>query len=473
MASRLPSYVRNTSKATTAIQRIPFVDATQASPQKLRPIHIPLEAPGQISPRQPPWDQIPADAKGLVPIPPARVLARLPMASLLRSITIQAAMSRPILMNVATTMLRSNLKQLTGTAMFRYVLDKIFYAQFCAGRTEAQIKQTVRGLRALGYRGAILSYAREVDLSQTPNALESANLESIHQLQVAQWLEGTINTIKYAHRRDMIAIKYTGAGQRTVEMLEQGAQPDSTMANALDKICSYAREKGVRIMIDAEHYSQQKGIDSWTMDLMERFNKSGEVVIYNTYQMYLKESPATLAKHLKIAKERNFNLGVKLVRGAYINSDPRHVIFDTKAETDNAFDNAARMLATHHINDPSAPKIGVVLASHNKESMEMMRELRREQIQKGLPRADVVYAQLMGMADELSMSLTQSSTTDIDDDAHVFKYVVWGTTEECVMYLLRRAEENKDAVERSASSQKALWGELWGRLTPKFLKNLS
>lgn len=110
-----------------------------------------------------------------------------------------------------------------------------------------------------------------------------------------------------------------------------------------------------------------------------------------------------------MAQEGNFNLGVKLVRGAYIHSDPRHLIHDTKADTDKAYDDAALMLATQHIDNPTAPKIGLVLASHNKESMNKMRELRREQLRRGLPQADVAYAQLMGMADELSMSLTQKT----------------------------------------------------------------
>ncbi|KAK2808801.1 hypothetical protein FQN49_008680, partial [Arthroderma sp. PD_2] len=132
-------------------------------------------------------------------------------------------------------------------------------------------------------------------------------------------------------------------------------------------------------------------------------------------------------------------------------------------DTDNAFDEAARLLATQHIDDHSAPKISLVLASHNKESTSKIRALRQDQIRHGLPLADVIYSQLMGMADELSMSITQS-TTDVDEDAQVYKYVVWGSTEECVMYLLRRAEENRDAIERSSASQTALWQELRSRL---------
>jgi hypothetical protein len=131
---------------------------------------------------------------------------------------------------------------------------------------------------------------------------------------------------------------------------------------------------------------------------------------------YLKESESVLASHIEQARDGGFALGVKLVRGAYINSDPRHLIHDSKAATDNTFDNAAHMLATLHINDPSAPKIGLVLASHNKQSMEKMRALRKDQSRRRLPRADVVYAQLMGMADELSLSLAQ---TDVGFDCYL------------------------------------------------------
>lgn len=108
-----------------------------------------------------------------------------------------------------------------------------------------------------------------------------------------------------------------------------------------------------------------------------------------------------------MAEKEGFNLGVKLVRGAYINSDPRHLIHDTQEDTNNAYDDAAAKLATYHLrNAGQGPEIGLVLATHNKESIKKMRELRRQQFMKGEKMSEVVYAQLMGMADELSLSLT-------------------------------------------------------------------
>ncbi|KAM5433508.1 proline dehydrogenase [Microsporum ferrugineum] len=481
MASRVPAYIRTTAKAASAIRRVPITNAAQNASLKLRPIHIPTETPGPLAPR-PAWGAG-TDLPQTVPVagaaedvvglggavaghqqPQQRALDRLPNKDLLRSIAIQSAMSRPFLMDIASNLLKSNLKLITGNPVLSYLLDKVFYAQFCAGRNEAEVRQTVAGLKAMGYRGAILSYAKEVDTHHGSDQTGSpAEMEALHRTQVAQWLDGTLKTIQYSNSGDLVAIKYSGAGQGAVQLLEQGADVDPILGDALEQICARAKESNVRVCVDAEHYSQKKSIDAWTMDLMRRYNKDGETVIYNTYQMYLKDSPATLAMHLQRAKDEGFTLGVKLVRGAYINSDPRHVIFDTKEQTDNAFDEAARMLATQHIDDHSAPKISLVLASHNKESTSKIRALRQEQIRHGLPLADVIYSQLMGMADELSMSITQS-TSDVDEDAQVYKYVVWGSTEECVMYLLRRAEENRDAIERSNASQTALWHELRSRL---------
>ncbi|EGD95592.1 hypothetical protein TESG_03064 [Trichophyton tonsurans CBS 112818] len=483
MASRVPSYIRTTAKAASAIRRVPITNTAQnASSLKLRPIHIPTDNQGPLGSR-PAWGTGAEVPQTVVPVvgggssaaedvaghqipqqQPQRALDRLPNRDLLRSIAIQTAMSRPFLMDIASSLLKSNLKVITGNPVLNYLLDNIFYAQFCAGRNEAEVRQTVSGLKAMGYRGAILSYAKEVDTHHNIDQTGTpAEMEALHRKQVAQWLDGTLKTIQYSSSGDLIAIKYSGAGQGTVQLLEQGADIDPVLADALEQICVQTKQNNVRVCVDAEHYSQKKSIDAWTMDLMQRYNTDGETVIYNTYQMYLKDSPATLAMHLQRAKQEGFTLGVKLVRGAYINSDPRQVIFDTKEQTDNAFDEAAHMLATQHIEDHSAPKISLVLASHNKESTNKIRALRQDQIRHGLPLADVVYSQLMGMADELSMSITQS-TSEVDEDAQVYKYVVWGSTEECVMYLLRRAEENRDAIERSTASQTALWKELRSRI---------
>lgn len=176
-----------------------------------------------------------------------------------------------------------------------------------------------------------------------------------------------------------------------------------------------------------------------------------------------------MSQHLATAESRNFNFGAKIVRGAYLGSDPRDAIHDTKADTDAAFDAAAEKLATYHTANPRpAIKVSTVIGSHNATSIRKIRALRQHQASAGQPVAEVVFSQLMGMADELSLSLTEADPEAgfVKGDCGVYKYVTWGTMQECIMYLARRAEENRDAVACARDSRSLFWNELKRRWTP-------
>lgn len=198
---------------------------------------------------------------------------------------------------------------------------------------------------------------------------------------------------------------------------------------------------------------------------------------------YLKSSPEILCEHLEIARKDNFILGVKLVRGAYLQSDPRHLIHDSKEDTDTAYDDATRLLLT---GSPPSPqpgrrafftigmghqlgeaRVNLVLATHNKQSVETALALRR-QVPNSIT-TEIAYAQLLGMADELSFALlAEEPSSPPTEVVKVYKYAVWGTTQECVKYLVRRAEENKDAVTRSAENRQACAVEMRRRLMAGF-----
>jgi len=99
--------------------------------------------------------------------------------------------------------------------------------------------------------------------------------------------------------------------------------------------------------------------------------------------------------------------------------------------------------------------------------------VRDEQTLKGEEKTELVYGQLMGMADHVSCALIQKAqlvkeNTDdkasAGDEPQAFKYIVWGTVGECTKYLLRRAQENKDAVQRTVEGRKALSKELGRRM---------
>lgn len=251
------------------------------------------------------------------------------------------------------------------------------------------------------------------------------------------------------------------------------------MVEALAKACSRAVERKARIFVDAEQISVQRGIDTIALDLMRRFNVGGRgAVVYNTYQAYLKRTSETLSTHMEIAVEDGFVLGVKLVRGAYISSEPRHMINDTKEDTDQSYDLTVRGLLSQqyrHFGKADGkvfPDLELFLATHNKQSVLAANELQQNRAEKGLHLTKIQYGQLLGMADEVSFSLLQLADRERQEmkacDAapiEVYKCLSWGSLSDCLAYLLRRAVENRDAVSRTRSEFVALKSELWRRIT--------
>lgn len=253
--------------------------------------------------------------------------------------------------------------------------------------------------------------------------------------------------------------------------------PDQMMS-ALREICSRAIERKARIFIDAEQQSVQLGIDAVAIDLMRQFNTDDKAVVYNTYQAYLKSTPATILCHLDDAATQNYTLGIKLVRGAYINSEPRELINDTKPDTDASYNSITegiikRRFGSFGIGKKPFPSAELFLATHNKESALLANKLTKEQLSAGLPATKVQYGQLLGMADGVSCRLLQ-----LGDDGsgviqpmapEVFKCLSWGKLGDCLSYLLRRAIENRDAVGRTKEEYLQIRQEVARRVKRSFV----
>lgn len=239
---------------------------------------------------------------------------------------------------------------------------------------------------------------------------------------------------------------------------------------ALEDVCQEAFKRKASILVDAEQQFVQPGIDDIALDLMRKYNKADKATVYNTYQAYLKCTPDVLLGHMRHAREENFTLGVKLVRGAYINSEPRHLINDTKQDTDNSYNSIAQSLLERRYKDlaetssPGFPRVDLFLATHNKESALKAYELQRRRAETGLPLTKIQCGQLLGMADDVSCTLLQIGESGESTTApEVYKCLSWGTLGDCVSYLLRRAVENRDAVSRTKVEYLALRKEVWRR----------
>ncbi|KAI8266573.1 putative proline dehydrogenase [Colletotrichum sp. SAR 10_98] len=406
-------------------------------------------------------------------------LSVLPLYMIIRSLLTTTISSSPILLPPSLWVM-SVLANTTNpilnpdkNSLLRFFLKHTFYAQFCAGEDPVEVKQTIKKLKDIGFTGVILGYAREVVLDdvQTKDLAscgEGEMAEECIRNEIIPWAEGTLETVRLAQRGDFVALKFTGAGRQALYSLAERLPPSAALADSIDSICSLASERGVRLLFDAEQTALQPGIDIWTVEYMRKYNASpGNAVIYGTYQAYLKSTSQTLRRHLMIARGGGFTLGVKLVRGAYINSDPRHLIHDTKADTDAAYDGIAECLLKRQWGeilrgDSQMPPVCLVLASHNAESVRKARAI----CDAGEARIQMAFAQLQGMADEVSCELVSKKPGHQDAKARgvdAYKYLVWGSTGECMKYLLRRAHENRDAVERTRDGRDAMWSELLRR----------
>ncbi|KAL2159394.1 hypothetical protein VTH06DRAFT_2398 [Thermothelomyces fergusii] len=413
-------------------------------------------------------------------------LAVLPLANVLRSLVTTTVSSSPLLLPPSLAVM-SALANTTRPLLnpdrnpvLRFLLKKTFYAQFCAGENPAEVRRTVELLKGIGFAGVILGHAREVVLSEAQmKDLVSRNSgaagDECVRDEVTPWARGTMETVRLASPGDFVALKFTGAGRQALYALSKRLPPPEALSSAIDEICRLAADRGVRLLLDAEQQALQPGIDDWYLEYMRKFNTADKAVVYGTYQAYLKATPSTLGRHLAAAREGGFALGVKLVRGAYLGSDPRHLIHDTKADTDAAYDGLAEALLRRRWNDqlrprgetggPDAafPNVGLVLATHNRESV-----LRAQAIVSagGADCLDVAFAQLQGMADEVSCELVARGAGD--GHPRTYKYLVWGSTGECMKYLLRRAHENRDAVQRTRAGRDAMRAELVRRIKKAF-----
>ncbi|OHW89618.1 proline oxidase [Colletotrichum incanum] len=419
-------------------------------------------------------------------------LAALPTPVLMRSLLVSAISSKPMLLRPSLAVLsfltrpnRGFFTDVDRNPVLHSLLKSVFYKQFCAGETPKETKDTMRHLRFMGFRGTILTYAKETIFDAKTNMAHGLGIESETNTKsnycstIESWRKGALETVDLLGDGDQLALKLTGAGPRVTEAFAARQLPPQQMMDALEEISQKCKDRGIRLLLDAESQHFQWGIFLAGMELMRKFNRDGYATIFNTYQAYLKSTPDTLARHLEMANREGFTHGLKLVRGAYISSDDRSLIHDTKHDTDNAYNSIAQGALKRQIGEYGAPggkpfpSLNLFLASHNKYSVVTAHKLHHQRLKDGLPTVPVGFAQLQGMSDEVSFSLLQlkEEGQGQDPSPQVWKCSTWGTMGECVAYLLRRAVENRDAVSRTVDEYSALKAEVGRRLRSRFSRS--
>ena len=304
------------------------------------------------------------------------------------------------------------------------------FDHFCGGVNEDDCLTVVDKMFTKGV-SSVLDYS--VEGKEEENQFDAA-------------LEMTLKTIEFAKERKAIpfaVFKPTGlgrldlyekVGEKQTLTPEEQAEWDRVVAR-FDHVCSEAHKKNVALLIDAEESWMQEAADDLVTEMMRKYNKE-KVIVFNTLQMYRWDRLDYLKKLHEQAKTEGFFIGMKLVRGAYMEKENLRAeekgyptpICASKEASDVNYDAAVLYMVEH------LESMSIFAGTHNELSTYTLMELMKT---KGISSSDerIWFGQLYGMSDNISYNLAANGY-------NIAKYLPFGPVKDVMPYLIRRAEEN-------------------------------
>lgn len=311
------------------------------------------------------------------------------------------------------------------------MVKKTIFEQFCGGESIQDCTKTIHSLAHFNI-GTILDYS--VEGKESDKEFEATCNEII----------ATISKAKSEKSIPFSVFKITGIAQFSIlEKANSGAEKLSEsdsikykgILDRVNRICKAGFDNNVPVFIDAEESWIQDSIDRIADEMMAKYNTE-KAIIYNTIQLYRWDRFEFLKSSHQKAISNNYHLGVKLVRGAYMEKERlrakengyKSPIQTSKENTDKDY-NLALEFCIDNINN-----IAFCAGTHNEDSSMLLAKLIE---QKGINRNDsrIHFAQLLGMSDHISYNIANANF-------NVAKYVPYGPVKEVLPYLIRRAEEN-------------------------------
>ncbi|HLN53135.1 MAG TPA: proline dehydrogenase family protein [Lentimicrobium sp.] len=311
-----------------------------------------------------------------------------------------------------------------------WIVEATIYKQFVGGRSISECLPIVKKMSQFNVH-AILDYS--VEGNTTPEGMDRT-------------MEETLRTIDNASGNDFIPFAVFKPTAFASKHLFDNAVPGKPLDNIsqslysdfqqrVDILCKRAYELNVPILIDAEETWYQHLVDETVEKMMEKYNTE-KAIVYNTLQMYRHDRVQFLKESIEKARSGKYFLGVKFVRGAYMERERFRAlqkgypspICNTKEETDNCY-NEALVITLNNIDTAE-----LFSGTHNEESnLLLVREMKQRNLAPNDRR--IWISQLYGMSDHISFNLAYHNF-------NVAKYVPYGPVKSVMPYLVRRAEEN-------------------------------
>jgi proline dehydrogenase len=321
------------------------------------------------------------------------------------------------------------------------------FDHFCGGVNEIDCLSVVDKMNTKGV-SSVLDYSVE-------------GKEEESQFDAA--LEMTLKTVEFAKERQAIpfaVFKPTGLGRLDLYTKVGEKQPLSAEEQAewnkvkerFEIICKTAHSKDVALLIDAEESWMQDAADDLAEDMMRKYNKE-KVIVFNTLQMYRWDRMDYLKALHERAKRDGFYIGMKLVRGAYMEKEHKRAeengyptpICASKQATDDNYNVAVDYMMKY------IDKMAIFAGTHNEESSYKLMEMLKDNSIE-IKDQRIWFGQLYGMSDNISYNLAAHGY-------NVAKYLPFGPVRDVMPYLIRRAEENTSVAGQTSRELNLLKAE--------------
>lgn len=319
------------------------------------------------------------------------------------------------------------------------LVKRNLFQYFCGGETLQECISVLETLRSKGV-GAILDYAAEAQSGEVAHARTFSLLQQTLAFCSTSMGPGFFGVLKLSALSEMQELENFGSWKSTPAC--------ETLRGRLRQLATQAEAGQGSLLVDAEESWVQGGIDALTLELMEAYNQT-RAVVYITLQMYRHDRMALLQQLVRQATEKKRYIGIKLVRGAYMEKERARAdaqgspspIHATKADTDAAYEAALDFCLAHR------DRVSVLVATHNEISTQ---RFVHQLLAEGILTQDSRYtfSQLYGMSDPISFTLAQAGF-------RVFKYMPYGPVADALPYLTRRALEN--SAMRGSANREYQW----------------
>ena len=304
------------------------------------------------------------------------------------------------------------------------------FDHFCGGVNEEDCMPVIEKMGKAGVH-TVLDYS--VEGKETEDPLDDALGKTLEIMEFAKQKENMPFAVFKPTGYGRLAL-YQKIGEGKPLNAAEQAEWDRVVRR-FDTTCKKAYDLGVSLLIDAEESWMQDAADQLVEEMMRAYNKKDRIV-YNTLQMYRWDRMEYYQNLFEKASAENFQLGIKIVRGAYLEKENeraaekgyRTPICASKAETDANY-NAAMRFSLEHLD-----RVSLFSGTHNEESSYLLMEaMQALKIAKNDAR--IWFGQLYGMSDHISFNLAAAGY-------NVCKYLPFGPVRDVMPYLIRRAEEN-------------------------------